>query len=548
MFSSMKEKVIKILKEITEEEPRVEQAQKEHGDYSSSIAFTLAKKEKKNPSDVAKDLIKKIDSNLFSKIEEKNGFLNFFLSDNALQDEIANVLREEENYGREVNNETVLIDYSSPNIAKSFGIGHLRSTIIGQSLYNIYHFLGWETLGVNHLGDWGTQYGKLLYQIKKEKKDPENLSIKDLEELYVRFHKEAEEDKEMEEKGREWFSKLEKGDKEARRIWEICREKSLKEFEKVYDDLEVKIDYVLGESFYEDKISAVVKEAVDKKVAKESKGALIVEFDDMPPAMILKSDKGTTYLARDLAAAKYRLDELSPDLLIYEIGVDQVLHMKQLFATVEKLGWAKKERFYHIPHGMFRLKEGKFSTRRGRTVHLEEVLNLAKKKAEDVINSSKTAEDLTEEEKKEIAKIVGIGAVKYNDLKRHHKRDVIFDWDQIITLKGDSGPYLQYTCVRCKSILEKAEGYEIEIENLTEKERVIVKRVVQFKEALENAAENFSPNVIAEYAFKLAKEFNLFYDTCPILKNKKRVAITKAVLIILTQCLFLLTISVPEKM
>jgi arginyl-tRNA synthetase len=544
----MKEKVVKILKEITDEEPRVEQAQKEHGDYASNVAFLMAKKEGRNPSDVAKELIEKIDSNLFCKIEEKNGFLNFFLSDNALKEELSFVLREEENYGREVNNKTVLIDYSSPNIAKSFGVGHLRSTIIGQSLYNIYQFLGWKTLGVNHLGDWGTQYGKLLYQIKKEEKDPEKLSIKELEELYVRFHKEAEEDKTMEEKGREWFSRLEKGDKEARRIWEICREKSLKEFQKIYDDLEVKIDYVLGESFYEDKLSAVVKEAVEKKVAKKSKGALIIEFDDMPPAMILKSDEGTTYLTRDLAAAKYRLDEFSPDLLIYEIGVDQVLHMRQLFTTIEKLGWAKKERFYHVPHGMFRLKEGKFSTRKGRTVHLEEVLNLAKKKAEEIINSSKTAKDLTEEEKKDIAKIVGIGAVKYNDLKRHHKRDVVFDWDQIITLKGDSGPYLQYTCVRCKSILEKGEEYEIKTGELNDEERVVVKRIIQFKETLENAAETFSPNVIAEYAFKLAKEFNYFYDTCPILGDKKRVAITKAVLIVLTQCLFLLTISVPEKM
>lgn len=544
----MKEKVIKILKEITDEEPKVEQAQKEHGDYASNIAFLLAKKEKKNPAKVAKELITKIDSQFFSKIEEKNGFLNFFLSDKALEEELLEVLREKENYGKEINGKTVVIDYSSPNIAKSFGIGHLRSTIIGQSLYNIYQFLGWKTLGINHLGDWGTQYGKLLYQIKKEEKDPEKLSIKELEELYVRFHKEAEEDKEMETKGREWFSKLEKGDKETRRIWEICREKSLKEFQRVYDDLEIKIDYVLGESFYEDKLSAVAKEAIEKKVAKKSKGAFIIEFDDMPPAMILKSDKSTTYLTRDLAAAKYRLEQFSPDLLIYEIGADQILYMKQLFMSVEKLGWAKKEKFYHVPHGMFRLKEGKFSTRRGRTVHLEDVLSLAKEKAEEIIESSATTKDLSLEEKKEIAKLVGIGAVKYNDLKRHHKRDVIFDWDQVITLKGDSGPYLQYTCVRCKSILKKAGSYEIDIEKLEEGEKVLVKRITQFKETVKTAADTFSPNVIAEYAFKLAKEFNHFYDTYPILENRKRVAITEAVLIVLTQCLFLLTISVPEKM
>ncbi len=540
----MKRKVEKILQEELGRDFKVEHATEDHGDYASNAAFLLAKDQKRNPSDIAKELKKEIKSDFFSKIEEKNGFLNFFLSENALVRELEVILEEEGNYGKEVSGKTVVIDYSSPNIAKSFGVGHLRSTIIGQSLYNIYKFLGWKTLGVNHLGDWGTQYGKLLSQIKKENKDPEKLSIKELEELYVRFHKEAEEDKSREDDGRMWFSKLEKGDQEARKVWESCREKSLKEFQKIYDDLEIKIDYVLGESFYEDKLQDVVKEAKEKGVAKESNGALIIEFDDMPPAMILKSDEGTTYLTRDLAAAKYRLKEFLPDLFIYEIGVDQTLHMKQLFHTVEKMGWAKKEKFVHVGHGMFRLKEGKFSTRKGRTVHLEDVLNLAKEKAEEIISNK----DANEEEKKEIAKIVGVGAVKYNDLKRHHKRDVIFDWDQIITLKGDSGPYLQYTCVRCKSILEKAEKGDLGVKDLSEEERRVVKKVIQFKEAVESAAETFSPNIIAEYAFRLAKEFNYFYDTQQILGNKKRVAITKATYIILKQCLHLLTISVPEKM
>jgi len=544
----MREKVEKILKQLVNEDVRVERTQEEHGDYASNIAFLLAKTEKENPSDIAKKLKTKIKSDFFSKIEVKNGFLNFFLSEKALKEELSNILEEKEDYGKGVSGKRVVIDYSSPNIAKSFGVGHLRSTIIGQSIYNIYKFLGWETLGINHLGDWGTQYGKLLYQIKKENKDPRKLSIKELEELYVRFHKEAENDKKMEEGGREWFSKLEKGDKEARKIWEMCREKSLREFQKVYDDLEVEIDYVLGESFYEDKLKEVIEEAEKKKVAKKSRGALIIEFGDMPPAMVLKSDGSTTYLTRDLAAAKYRLEEFSPDLLVYEIGADQTLHMKQLFSTVEKLGWSKKERFIHISHGMFRLKEGKFSTRKGRTVHLEEVLSLAKEKAEEIIESSATAKNLSPEEKKDIAKIVGIGAVKYNDLKRHHKRDVVFDWDQIITLKGDAGPYLQYTCVRCKSILEKAGTGKKEIKELDDEERKIVKRMVQFKEVVESGAETFSPNIIAEYAFKLAKEFNYFYDTCPILKNKKREAITEAALIILTHCLHLLTISVPDRM
>ncbi len=544
----MRKKIEQILKKETGEEFRLERAPEGRGDYASNTAFLLAKKEKKSPSELAKSLKKKVKADIFSKVEEENGFLNFFLSENALKEEAFLVLEEKENYGKGNAGKTVVIDYSSPNIAKSFGIGHLRSTIIGQAIYNIHEFLGWKVIGVNHLGDWGTQYGKLIYQIKKEGKNPEKLSLKELEEIYVRFHKEAEKNPEMEEEGRKWFAKLEKGDEEARRVWEICRKKSLDEFEKIYRDLNVEIDYVLGESFYEDKLEDVVKEAEKKKVAKKSKGALIIEFGDMPPAMILKSDGSTTYLTRDMAAAKYRLKEFSPDLLIYEIGVDQTLYLRQLFSAVEKMGWAKKEKFVHVGHGMFRLKEGRFSTRKGRTVHLEEVLSLAKKKAEEIIESSATAKGLSREEKKEASKIIGIGAVKYNDLKRHYKRDVVFDWDQVLTLKGDSGPYLQYTCVRCESVLEKAGKYKKEMEELNDEERKIVRRIVQFEEALENAAENFSPNVIAEYAFRLAKEFNHFYDTCQIVGSDKRLAITDATRIILKKCLNLLGISVPQKM
>ncbi len=544
----MKKRLEKILTKELGREIRLERSMEGCGDYSSNIAFILTKEKKKNPNEIAEELKVKIKSDIFSKVETKNGFLNFFISEDFLKKELSLILEKEKEYGRGKIGKRVVIDYSSPNIAKSFGIGHLRSTIIGQSLYNIYQFLGWDAIGINHLGDWGTQYGKLLYQIKKEKKDPKKLSIKELEELYVRFHKEAEEDEKIEEEGRRWFAKLEKGDKEAREIWKICREKSLEEFDEIYDELGVKIDYTTGESFYEEKLTDIIEEAKKKKVAKESKGAFIIDFDEMPPAMILKSDKSTTYLTRDLAAVKYRINKFSPDFFIYEIGVDQTLHMKQLFATVEKMGWASKDKFFHVGHGMFRLKEGKFSTRRGRTIHLREVLSLAKEKAKKIIEESLSSKDISLTEKEEIAKIVGIGAIKYNDLKRHYKRDVVFDWERVITLKGDSGPYLQYTCVRCKSILEKAKGSDTEIGNLNKEEREIVKRLTQFRETVDAAADSFSPNIIAEYAFKLAKEFNYFYDKYPILGDKKKVAITKGTYIILKKALFLLTIEVPKKM
>lgn len=538
-----------ILRKELGKEVVLEKAPKEYGDYASNIAFTISKEKGKSPQEVAEELKDKITSSYFSRVEVKNGFLNFFLSEEALKEEVSLVLKERGDYGKRKDNKKAVIDYSSPNIAKSFGIGHLRSTIIGQSLYNIHEFLGWDVAGINHLGDWGTQYGKLLYMIKEEGKDPEKLSLKDLENIYIRFHERAEEEPELEERGREWFARLEKGEEEARRIWEVCRRKSLEEFDRIYERLGVSIDHTLGESFYEDKLQDIVREAKEKGVAKESEGALIVEFEDLPPAMILKSDGSTTYFTRDLAAAKYRTKEFSPDLMIYEVGADQALHLKQLFKAAEKLGWAKESIFVHVAHGMFRLKEGKFSTRKGRTVHLEEVLLKAKKKAKEVLDESPSLEGTSEEEKERIAEVVGVGAVKYNDLKRHHKRDVIFDWEEMLNLKGDSGPYLQYTCLRCRSVLSKEEEKERKIEgSFQEEERELLKRIVEFKEVVEAARKNFSPNIIAEYAHKLAKDFNSFYDELKILGDEKRMAMTEATLIILLSCLHLLTISVPERM
>lgn len=545
----MKEKLEKMLTAEVGKEVKLEKPPEDYGDYSSNISFLLAKEKGKSPVEIAEEIKGRIKLEIFSKIEVKGGFLNFFLAEDALKEELSLLLREKDNYGKKRKGKRMLVDYSSPNIAKSFGIGHLRSTIIGQAVYNIYQLLGWKVYGVNHLGDWGTQYGKLLYQIKKENKDPEKLSLKELEDLYVRFHKEAEEDPEMEKKGAEWFLKLEQGEKEARIIWEICKRKSLEEFNEIYKKLDIKIDYTLGESFYEDKLQEVVEEAQKKEVAKKSQGALIVEFEDMPPAMILKSDGSTTYFTRDLAAVKYRVKEFSPDMFVYEVGADQVLHLKQLFRTAEKFGWAKESDFYHMPHGMFRLKEGKFSTRKGRTIHLKEVLSLAEEKAKEMMKESSSFEKLSTKEKKEIPEIIGVGAVKYNDLKKHHKRDVVFDWERMLTLKGDSGPYLQYTCVRCKSLLKKSKNHHREIEgDFNERERKLVRTILEFKEVVDSAANNFSPNIIAEYAYRLAKEFNSFYDSFPILEDEKRVVITEATLVVLKKCLHLLTISVPEKM
>ncbi|MGM0439048.1 MAG: arginine--tRNA ligase [Patescibacteria group bacterium] len=533
------------LEEIELERPTDEN----HGDLSTNIAFKLAGRVGKNPEEIAKDIASNLSREEFNS-KNKKGFINFYFTDSALVKTVKENLKFKE---KEVP-KTMVLDYSAPNIAKPFGIGHLRSTIVGQAIYNIYDFSGWEAVGVNHLGDWGTQYGKLLYQIIEKDLDPEELSVKDLEKLYVEFHKEAEENSEMEDEARKWFKKLEDGDKRARKIWEKCVEISTEEFDKTYDLLEVDIDHCIGESFYEDKMEAVIEEAKDKGIAKESEGALIIDFDEkMPPAMLLKSDGGTNYFTRDLATVKYRIERWDPDLFIYEIGADQKLHMKQLFETVEMLGWRKKEDFMHVAHGMYRLKSGAMSTRKGKTIHLEDVLKEAIERAENIIEESETTGEMTDEEKRKAAEKIGVGAVKYADLKKHYKKDIVFDWDKVLNLKGNSGPYLQYTTLRAKSVLEKHEGkISFEIKDLSEEERTILKKVSEFRNAVDIAKRNFTPSTIANYSYELAKKFNAFYGNYPILDAKEnkmqRLAITKASYKTLKKSLSLLGISLPERM
>lgn len=524
-------------------------ADESHGDFSSNIAFKLAGKLQKDPKKIASQLADSLSGDLFD-CKSKGGFVNFYLTTSALE----NLLKETIKFKTESVDKTMVLDYSAPNIAKPFGIGHLRSTIVGQAIYNIYKFSGWNCVGVNHLGDWGTQYGKLLYQIIENDLDPKELSVKDLEKLYVEFHKEAEENSDMEDGAREWFKKLEDGDEKARKIWKTCVKTSLKEFNKTYDLLDVDIDHVMGESFYQDKMEAVVEEAKQKGVAKKSQGALIVDFgDEMPPAMLLKSDGGTNYFTRDLATVKYRLKRWNPDLFIYEIGADQKLHMRQLFKTVEMLGWEEESSFMHVAHGMYRLKDGAMSTRKGKTIHLEDVLSEAVERAEKIIEESETTGEMTEKEKREIAQKVGVGAVKYADLKKHYKKDIVFDWDKVLNLKGNSGPYLQYTTLRAKSVLDAHEGdIDLELNDLSTKERSLVKKITEFNQKVDVARRNFTPSTIANYAYELAKAFNGFYNDHPILnsedKRDQRLAITEATFKTLEKSLNLLGISLPEKM
>lgn len=513
------------------------------GDYTSNISFGLAKKILNNPLKIAEEITLLINSfpetnYYFQKVEATNGFVNFFLSFKVLEEEISDVLKSGSKYGQRkiFPRKTVVIDYSSPNIAKSFGIGHLRSTIIGQSLYNLYRFLGWKVIGDNHLGDWGTQFGKLIYQIEnellkgknlKEKKEIlESLTIDKLESLYVDFHSLVKDNPQLEEEARKWFKKLEEKDREALRIWKTCVNVSLKEFNRIYKLLDVKFDVSLGESFYEDKMKKVLEELKEKNLIEESQNALIINFKGkLPPVLVLKSDKATTYFLRDLATLKYRLEKWRPSLIIYEVGIDQTLYFEQLFEAAEMLSWTKGVRLVHIGHGLIRWPWGKFSTRKGETIHLEEVLNLAISKAKGIIDKSETKRNLSEKEKESAARKIGISAVKYNILSYHYKSDIIFDWEKILNLEGNSGPYLQYTLVRCLSILDKAEHLKLKESlsfNPNHLEYLICRQIAIFKSTLDLVQEKNSLNLLTDYAYKLASLYNLFYQKYQILKAESK--------------------------
>lgn len=538
----------------------------DHGDYSTNIALQIKRKDFPTSFDLANKIVNTFRSiglpEYLAKIEvAPPGFINIWLKSDLLSAEIKKVLKEKEKYGSsdEGKGKTMVIDYSSPNIAKPFGIGHLRSTIIGQTIYNFYKFLGWKTIGDNHLGDWGTQFGKLIVAIKKwggKKK----LNISQLEKLYIKFHQEAAKKPELDDEARAWFKKLEDGNSEARKIWKDCIDISLKEFDRIYDLLGVKIDYIYGESFYQNKMSLVIKMAKRKKVVVKSEGAWIIKFPELniPPTIIVKSDGATTYGTRDLACIAYRKKRWQPDLYVYEVGAEQKLHFQQTFAAAIKLGYGKPEQFVHIAHGLIRLPSGKLSTRKGKTIFLEKVLEEAIKRAGKIIKSSETERGLGKREQEKVAQAVGVGAVKYFDLMHHYSTDIIFDWEKMFVLEGNSGPYLQYTYARCQSVLQKAEEKEFSLpealSQLEDEEIVLLRTLYKFPEVIEEAGEKFAPNLVCNFLFDLAQKYNFFYNKQPILKADTeesryfRLALTKSVGQIIKNGLNLLGIEVPERM
>lgn len=561
---------------IKKEEIKIEHPENVNfGDYSTNIAMVISKEEKNNPKDLAISICQSINlskSQFLKKVEVAgNGFINFYLKPEYFIKE-AEIINYDIEFRKNLSNygvgKTMVIDYSAPNIAKPFGIGHLRSTNIGQSIYNIYKILGWNCIGDNHIGDWGTQYGKLMaaivharnkdlrFKINKNDFDIDKLTIDDLEKLYVIFHKEAEIDESLIDEGREWFVKLENGDKEAKDMWQKCVEISLLEFEKVYQILGVHIDFIHGESFYEKMLPDITKKIIDKKITKKSEGAIIVELSEMPPAMLQKTNGTTTYFTRDMATIDYRIKTWNPDLIIYEVGVDQELHFRQVFETAKLLGWTSKTKLVHIAHGLIRWPTGKFSTRKGDTIHLSDVIEKATTEAKKIADKTSVVKEMSASEKNEMVRKVAIGAVKFSDLSSDPKKDIIFNWEQIMSLDGDSGPYLQYTYARCKSVLSKTKIKETKNINeipkeINEVEIGLLKEFYKFEEKIIEASERFSPSVVAEYILMIARKYNEFYSQNRIIGQKEevfRLFLTQTTASVIETGLNLLGVETVEKM
>lgn len=537
-----------------------------NGDYAFPC-FILAKELKKSPVAIAEEIKEKISQNLenvkeISEVSAVNGFLNFKLNKNQITQEVIDEFdTEKENFGsqKQEKPQNIVIDYSAPNIAKPFHIGHLRSTVIGQALYNIYKYLGYNVTSINHLGDYGTQFGKLIEGYKRwgAEYDIENNPIDELMQIYVRINNLCKEDESVLEECRNNFKKLEDGNPYCVEIWKKFRELSLKEFDKVYDILGVKFDSLNGEAFYSDKMPEVID--ILKKAGKleESEGAQVVKLgDDMPPCLIIKSNGSTTYATRDLAAIMYRARTYDFDKAIYVTSYEQILHFKQVFATAKYLGLDEKytNGLVHVPFGMILLKTGKMSTREGKVIKLEDLLNEAIEKSKEIIE--KKNPEL--ENKEDVAKKVGVGAIIFNDLSNGRIKDEIFDWDIMLNFNGETGPYVQYTTVRAKSVLEKA-GYipnvkEVNVEKLNDKDsQKIINQLYNFNSILKNVTEKEEPSILARYLVDLAQNFSSFYNNCHIITEDKemqdaRLYITYMVKTILEKGLNLLGIQVPEKM
>jgi arginyl-tRNA synthetase len=541
------------------------------GDYTTNIAFVIGKKNNISPEIVASNIINKIKQIPECSVElTKAGYINFKINDQFLIDNLKKVLLEKDKYGSSDvgKGKTIVIDYSSPNIAKPFSVGHFRATTIGHAIYNIYKYLGYEVISDNHIGDWGTQFGKIIVAYKKwgDKNKIEKNPIQEFYNLYVKFHQQVDIEPSLNDEARKWFKRLEDHDSQAYDMWKWIVKLSIKEFNKLYDLLDVKFDFMLGESFYEDKIEDFVSECIDKKIAHwtdaintdkkiiRDEKVLLIDLKKEridTPMLLKKSDGATLYATRDLTTAKYRIDKWNPKKILYVVGNEQKLYFKQLFKVLEMLGY-NQNIFEHINFGLIRMPGGKMSTRKGRTVFIRDVINETVKRAQKFVENK----DISEEEKNNISKVVGIGALKYADLSQNRNQDIVFDYAKIMTLKGNSGPYLQYTYARAKSILNKVKRRKLiksHSRDIALREKNILRKIYKFQQIVQMSASSYMPNYIANYLYELANEFNSFYQTVPILKSDGdekdfRIMVVDASSWVIKNALGLLGIETLDKM
>lgn len=533
---------------------------KDMGDYAFPC-FKLAKVFRKAPNMIAQELSESIEANGgISKVMPLGGYVNFFVNKSQLAETVVkDVLTKKEKYGHSDlgQDKAVVIDFSSPNIAKPFHIGHIRTTVIGNALYKIYDSQGYNVVRINHLGDYGTQFGKLIVAFKLwgNKEAVEANPIPELLKLYIQFHDEAEQKPEMEDEARAWFTKLENGDPEAKELWQWFRDESLKEFARVYDLLDIEFDSYAGESFYSDKMDTVIEQIKEKGLLIESQGTNVVDLEEfnMPPALITKNDGSTLYMTRDLAAAIYRKNTYDFEKCIYVVGSQQSLHFQQLFKVLELMGFEWSKDLIHVPFGMVALEEGTMSTRKGRVVFLEDVLKQAiEKTKETVLSKNPNAKNVDE-----ISKQVGVGAVVFQELSNSRIKDYTFSWERTLSFEGETGPYVQYTHARCCAVLRKANEEvttDINYDLLSDGDAAEVLKVIgSFNKSIVSAMRRNEPHIVTRFVLDLAQAFNKLYHDNPIIVEdvelrKARLALVAATRQTLENGLRILGMHSPERM
>ncbi|AZV62744.1 arginine--tRNA ligase [Peribacillus frigoritolerans] len=516
--------------------------------------FTLAKKFKKSPQVIASEIAQQLNSTLIQEVNVVGGYLNIFVNQQMVTENVLQtILREKDQYGSmQPGQGNVVIDYSSPNIAKPFSMGHLRSTVIGNALANIAEKNGYNAVRINHLGDWGTQFGKLIvaYKLWGDKEAIEASPIQELLKIYVKFHERAETDESLNEQARASFKSLEDGDEEALALWKWFRDASLKEFETIYDLLGIRFDSYAGEAFYNDKMDAVVGELKEKGLLVLSEGAYVVQLEDMPPCLITKTDGATLYATRDLAAAMYRKKQYEAKKTFYVVGNEQSLHFKQLFNVIDKMGYEWSKDLQHVAFGMM-LKDGKkMSTRKGKVVLLADVL------AEAIETAKRNIEEKNQalEQKELVARQVGVGAVIFNDLKNNRMNDIDFSLEQMMNFEGETGPYVQYTYARISSLLEKGDFKEqaIQFDALGEYAWPVIQLLEQYPIIVQKSLEQADPSQIAKFSLHVSRAFNKYYAHSKILVEDEwkqmKLSFAFSVAIVLKDALSLLGISTPNKM